>query len=314
MLLLLIGIETTIQSFHSKSLQTDANTSHLSSTETTSLKCPNAGCVPLRFGYTGYTSPLQMSALSNIVTKVATLNHLNSTEYTFSPYDDYSSFSDDLVRYANKTLFGVVFCVNDCLLSSAKTEMLDHIDYRIYYNVTNARDAFNPRLTAVLSHDPPFIKLKNSIDQAIIAAKTNATITIETDSFPIIASRIYKNSDSFSMVGGFYLYLPFMSLYTMFLIDLVAEKENHLKNFVHLYGMTRNAYWTANYIYCAALSATLALITIIFAHILGIHGLTNVNCVVWFLLFFLFSFTVQNFACLTSLFLEKEATANGVYC
>jgi len=86
------------------------------------------------------------------------------------------------------------------------------------------------------------------------------------------------------------------------MLDIVKEKENMLKNYTNLYGLSHLGYWVSWLVVILIISLILALETVMFGrYIFKFEFFTNSNLLILIILFFSFSFTMQLFGmCLSS--------------
>ena len=121
---------------------------------------------------------------------------------------------------------------------------------------------------------------------------TNISVT----NFPLPISRFAKNADVISLFGVFYLFFPPMIMFSIVLMDIVKEKENNLKQFLHLNGLSVISYWISWIITSLLASFLLATeIVLLGKFIFKYDFFVNSNFLISFSLFFFFSLTMQFF-------------------
>jgi hypothetical protein len=151
--------------------------------------------------------------------------------------------------------------------------------------------------------DPKLLKLKLAVDNAYLnyyAESKNISNKIIKDvtaqSYPSPRSRFTKNVNVVSSLGVFYLFFPSMILFSIILIDITKEKENNLKNYMNLYGLSIISYWIGWLIVAIFYSFIISIISNIIGPIIfDFEFFTNTNFFVTFWLFFLFSLSIQVF-------------------
>jgi ABC-type multidrug transport system ATPase subunit len=194
--------------------------------------------------------------------------------------------------------------------------------YTIVYNFTNLPNGFLDTFNSPLPSDPKLLRLKMLVDNAYLSYYSimkNQTIfeedipklkNIFSQPFPSPPSRFNSNSKISSAMGSFYLYFPPMILFAILLLDLVKEKESMLKNYTNLYGLSNLGYWLSWFIIAIISSSFVSFLIVILGKFIFYYDIfTNVNGLVSFYLFFLFSLSMQVLAMFFSCMINSTSSA-----
>jgi ABC-type multidrug transport system ATPase subunit len=216
--------------------------------------------------------------------------------------------------------------------------------YTIVYNISAIPNGFLDSFNAPLPTDERLLKLKILVDNAYLDyysryhpkyendfnninlnSTTNLNYTnsqqpkipkiqkISTQAYPSPSSRISSNANVISLFGVFYLYFPPMILFSIILLDLVKEKESMLKNYTNIYGLSIIGYWISWIIISMCFSLIIALEFCFFGKFIFHYDVfDNANILVPFLLFFLFTLTMQCLAMYLSCWINSTKTATTI--
>lgn len=104
-----------------------------------------------------------------------------------------------------------------------------------------------------------------------------------------------------------------MILFSIILLDLVKEKESKLKNYSNIYGLSLIGYWVSWSIVSIGFSLIIALEFCLFGKFIFHYDVfDNSNILIPFLLFFLFTFTMQSLAMYLSCWINSTKTATTI--
>jgi len=203
--------------------------------------------------------------------------------------------------------------------------------YTILFNITNTLNGFFDKFNKPLPTDNSLTKLKILVDNSLLkyySLKKNMLFNnrfdnnsyvipsfknISTTNFPLPISRFAQNADVISAFGVFYLFFPPMIIFSIILIDLVKEKENNLKNYLHLNGLSIFSYWASWIITSFVGSSILSLEIVFLGKYIFLYDLfVNSNILVSFSLFFFFTFTMQCFGFVISGLVSSTNAATSV--
>lgn len=194
--------------------------------------------------------------------------------------------------------------------------------YTIMYNVTKVPNGFAMPLYIPYPSDKKLTKLKTLIDNAYLSYysslnnMTIPSISNRLQAYPTTPTRFSQGANVISLLGVFYLFFPPVIIFSIIMGDLVKEKENNLKKYLNLYGLSYPGYWTSWILLAILASATLSLEIIFFGRfIFRYEFFVNTNSLVIFSLFFLFTLNMQIFAMFLSCILNdsKSATTVNIY-
>ena len=136
---------------------------------------------------------------------------------------------------------------------------------------------------------------------------------IKSQAFPTPETRFTKNANVTSLFGVFYLYFPSVILFAVVMLDIVKEKENLLKNYTNLYGLSNIGYWVSWLIAASVFSVIISLETIFFGrYLFEFEFFINSNIFIAFTLFFLFAFSMQLFGMSLSTMINTTKSATTV--
>jgi ABC-type multidrug transport system ATPase subunit len=209
-----------------------------------------------------------------------------------------------------------------CKLEYTHKNIKDLNFYTIAYDITKSPNGFLDKFNLPLPTDSRLVRLKTVIDNAYIEyyhslkygeSQPTPYINVTTLAFPSAGSRLSKNANSSAFFGVFYLFFPPMICFCIFLIELVKEKESLLKSYINLYGLSLQAYWI-NKIIIAIINSTIVSLELLLIgkYYFRFDFFDNVNMIVIFLLFFLFTLSMQHFAMLISCILKSGRAATTV--
>lgn len=200
--------------------------------------------------------------------------------------------------------------------------------YTIVYNISTVPNGFLDSFNAPLPSDERIMRLKMVVDNAYLAYYHSKNISenkyslnhmppqlknITKQAFPSPPSRFSSNANVVSLFGVFYLYFPPMILFSILLLDLVKEKELMLKNYMNLYGLSIIAYWTSWMIIALVSSIIVTLEIVLLGKFIFHYDLfDNVNILIPFTLFFLFSFSMQILAMYLSCLVKNSKSATTI--
>lgn len=136
---------------------------------------------------------------------------------------------------------------------------------------------------------------------------------VSTTNFPLPLSRFSKNADVIGLLGVFYLFFPSMIIFCILMIDIVKEKENNLKNYLHLNGLSVFSYWTSWIITALTASFLLAFeIEILGKFIFKYELFVNSNFLIGYCLFFFFTLTMSFLAFVIASMINSLRVATSV--
>jgi len=136
---------------------------------------------------------------------------------------------------------------------------------------------------------------------------------ISISSFPSPLSRFAQNADVISVFGVFYLFFPPMIIFSVIMIDIVKEKENNLKSYLHLNGLSVFSYWASWIVISFIGSALLSMEILLLGKFVFCYDLfVNSNPLISFSLFFFFTFTMQFIGFVISGIISSTSAATTV--
>jgi hypothetical protein len=232
---------------------------------------------------------------------------------------------DYIDKYPNTTQYVLVLCYDKFTIGSfdvpCRSSYLDtELNfYTIMYNYTNSPNGFMQPIYKPWPTDDKLTHLKTMVDNAylsyysMIRNITTPVIGNKLQAYPSTVSRFAQNANVISILGVFYLYLPSMIIFTILLGDLVKEKENNLKIYLNLYGLSYPGYWCSWILTAIVISMILSLeIVIVGRYFFKYEIFTNTNMLVSFGLFLLFSLNMQVLAMLLSCIVTDSKSATTV--
>lgn len=174
---------------------------------------------------------------------VSESNSLNFTQdVKLLTQGDSNAFTDYLKNRQNKTLYGVVFCVDNMNFMNVTIpcnfEYLNYTFhlYTILYNVTLSPNGFLTGAALPLPTDPKITKLKLDLDNAYLeyyahkrGLKDIPQINITTQAYPMASNRFLEKADVVSSSGAFYLFFPPMITFVVVLLEIIREKDMKLR-------------------------------------------------------------------------------------
>jgi len=169
--------------------------------------------------------------------------------------DDFYKF---IKNNPNQTWYGVVWCTTEWQVTEdyAIPCRYEHetdkkmMMYSIFYNSSLEEDVFISGFHKPTPRDPVMIQLKMSIDNALIrhlgkekgiAAEDHPSIELTHGIYPLVSSRMIMGLNLVSQVGAYFFILTPLLTFTVFLNELVREKELRLRQVTQI-GLVSNFY------------------------------------------------------------------------
>ncbi|XP_043941106.1 cholesterol transporter ABCA5-like [Protopterus annectens] len=158
-----------------------------------------------------------------------------------------------------------------------------------------------------------FVKLQACIDAAIIQMKTNISVWEELKSIVVTAMELPSLVEIDSVphaIISVYLVMSFASFVYFLPVNVVAEKEEKLKEVLKLLGLSDSAFWLSwGLIYIGFL----AIMSLVMAVITTVSPLfSRSSCFVLFFLFFLYGLSAICFALMLTPMFKKPKVAGTV--
>jgi hypothetical protein len=174
-------------------------------------------------------------------------------EVKLIPGETPDNFSKYILANQNKTLYGVLFCVSEyfhglifnrwkvgnisipCKFDYYKDNYNMNM-YSLYFNNSLEPDIFMKLPTNPAPTDPSLLRLKISIDNAIMeyfAKKRNMSvpeIKATMNHYPMPPDRMMNGYNLISVAGPFFFIFTPMVAFMIILIQIMGEKENRLRH------------------------------------------------------------------------------------
>ena len=194
--------------------------------------------------------------------------------------------------------------------------------YTIVYNITAVPNGFMDSFYGPLPIDERLVRLKMVVDNAYLSYYASLgnrqkappkLFNITTQPYPTPPSRLTSNANVISLFGTFYLYFPPMILFAILLLDVVKEKENMLKSYTNLYGLSLVGYWLS-WVIIAFLSSFILIAEMSFLgrYVFKFDVFYNTNIIPPFSLFFLFTLSMQFIGMYLACVLPNSQSATAV--
>ena len=154
------------------------------------------------------------------------------------------------------------------------------------------------------------IKFNNNFSYLSKFIKFPQINNITAQAFPSTPSRLFNEANMISSFGSFYMYFPPMILFSIILLDIVKEKDNKLKNFVILNGMSLFSYWVSWIIVSIIFSLIVTGEILFLGYIIFKFDIfTNVNLLINFNLYFFFNLSLMFMAMMLSNYVNNLNSA-----
>eukprot|EP01113_Clastostelium_recurvatum_P025339 TRINITY_DN3048_c0_g1_i1.p1 TRINITY_DN3048_c0_g1~~TRINITY_DN3048_c0_g1_i1.p1 ORF type:complete len:846 (+),score=207.73 TRINITY_DN3048_c0_g1_i1:85-2622(+) len=154
---------------------------------------------------------------------------------------------------------------------------------------------------------PAYINLAHN---ALLRTLTSPSATLITrlKGFPTQAKT--TKSDVVSGQENFWYLFMLSFCMIIFVQNIVYEKEHRLRESMKMAGLKMHVYWIVTYIFDYVLYLIVMLVLIIYGNILQFRFFTQTDPSVYFVLFFLFGFSMVSFCFFLSCLMSKEHTAS----
>jgi hypothetical protein len=188
--------------------------------------------------------------------------------------------------------------------------------YAVYYNFTLEGDTFLNSLMMPSPVDHDLIRIKLSIDNSIMKylgtlknmnEEDIPRIEMSHSTYPILADRIIKDMNLVSQLGGYFFVLGPLLSFTIFLNEVVREKELKLRQGLQVVGVNHTVYWLSWIISGIAFSMMTAVSLIVSAMICGFDFFLNTPFMISFIIFFVFGLAMVSFAFCVSTLVSTQA-------
>ena len=132
----------------------------------------------------------------------------------------------------------------------------------------------------------------NDIYQHLKPHNFKEKLTIETQDYPKITSRFFKDIDLASQSGSLFFFLPYMLHFIMNINEILREKSKKLREGICVMGMTHYSYWISWGLTTVIKSTILVCVFIASCHVFDIKVITNVPVLIVFLYSFSYDFSM----------------------
>ena len=193
--------------------------------------------------------------------------------------------------------------------------------YALYYNYTLEGDTFLSSLNFPSPVDHDLLRIKLSIDNSIMKylgeqKKMDAAdipkIEMSHSSYPIIANRIIQDMNLVAQLGGYFFVLGPLLSFTIFLNEVVREKELKLRQGLQVVGVNHTVYWLSWIITGITFCVITSISLIVSAMICGFDIFWNTPFLISFTIFFVFGLAMVSLAFCVSTLVSTQAQANQV--
>eukprot|EP00347_Sterkiella_histriomuscorum_P002432 403368176 len=239
---------------------------------------------------------------------------------------------DDFYNYLNNnpnmTWYSVVWCTSEwkvnanlsipCKFSYQSSKSQRMMFYTLFYNYTLADTVFMKSLNELSPVDPKLLQIKNSIDNSIlkfladekqIPIEETPKIKMSHSSYPRGADRFVKNSNVVSQMGAyFFMFSPLLG-FSIFLNEIVREKELKLRQGLQVVGVGHSVYWLSWFIVSTTFSAMCTLILCLLGLICQMDLFVNTPFLMLYLLFVTFAICMNLLAFLLSTLINTQQQA-----
>jgi hypothetical protein len=230
-------------------------------------------------------------------------------------------FYDYLENNQNTTWFTVIWCTSEwtlmdnvaipCKFNNYNQKKIHGVGprklmlYSVYYNYTLAGERFLKAWMEPAPSDRNLMRVKLSVDNAIIrylAQQRNMKeseiphIEMSHASYPIIADRMIKDVNLIAQLGGYFFVLGPLLSFTIFLNEVVREKELKLRQGLSVVGVGHTVYWLSWIIIGCVFSAMTSVSLVISGLVCGFDYFWNVPSLITFFMFFFFSMAMITLA------------------
>jgi hypothetical protein len=234
----------------------------------------------------------------------------------------HSSSYMDFLDGNNKTKFGIIFCLDyldylnyslPCSKRYSNSKM--HI-YNIFYNISLPL-FIGFESESPLRNDPQVVKLKIDIDNGYLdyyAKKNKITppkVSPQLSFFPVIKDRFKENVDIFYDTGCYFFYVPAIGTLISIMLDIVREKEKGLRRSLIIIGLKNSSFWLSWFVMSVIYAVLITLIIIIAGKICEFNYFVYCSFFVNFILFFLYSLSMQIFGYFLTTIINSTKTAYG---
>lgn len=137
-------------------------------------------------------------------------------------------------------------------------------------------------------------------------------IEMSHSSYPIIGDRLIKDVNLISQLGAYFFVLGPLLSFTIFLNEVVREKELKLRQGLSVVGVSHTVYWLSWIIIGIVFSVMTSLSLVISGLLCGFDYFYNVPSLITFLIFFFFSLAMITLAFCVSTVVPTQAQANQI--
>lgn len=246
---------------------------------------------------------------------------------TVGKVNDYYNF---IKNNPNRTWYGVVWCTTEwdvtenitipCQYTKGQTDK-KMMMYSVFYNQSLEDDVFISGFHKPTPRDPILIQLKLSIDNALIKylAKQKGLPVSDTPQiemthgiYPLVSSRMIKGLNLVSQVGAYFFILTPLLSFTVFLNELVREKELRLRQGLSVVGVKHGVYWVSWFLVALVFSAMTSLMLVVSGLACQFDIFWNIPFFMSFLVFFVFSMTMISLAFFVSTLIHTQTQATSM--
>lgn len=142
--------------------------------------------------------------------------------------------------------------------------------YSLFYNNSLEESMFISGFHMPTPRDPKLMQIKHSIDNAILkhlsveeGLKTTPEIDMSHGIYPLVSSRMIQGLNLVSGVGSYFFVLTPLLTFTIFLGEVVRDKELRLRQGLSVVGVKHGVYWLSWFIVGIVFSAMTSLVLVI---------------------------------------------------
>ncbi|CAG9332645.1 unnamed protein product [Blepharisma stoltei] len=247
-------------------------------------KCTEPDCSTLAFGFTHGTTNWTNYTINHIS---KTSNFAIGSDIISYPNLNQTEFVDILNKQERRSQIGVLFCTNTIKIGENEVPCgtpntnSTSLIYAIIYNFTGANPFFMLYNINEYNIQQEIIATKLALDQGLLSfasydhSNENSEIELSIQPFPSTAHRFLQKYNVVASVGSLYLLLPGVFIMSLIVQEVVKEKSQYLKIYLHLYGASSISYWLS----WSSIGVILSLISgnlfVIFGKICGFDEFTK---------------------------------------